>query len=362
MEPEIRHKPVRYYEIDLLRFVAAVSVVLFHFTYRGFHADHLSPVEYPLIGNVFKYGYLGVELFFIISGYVVLMSAKGKTLSQFFTSRVMRLYPAYWVACTFTFLIARLFGPRIHTLGWSPILDAPLRGYFVNMTMLQSFFGIAPIDGVYWTLTIELIFYFLIALLVSLQWFKHLVLILTLWLIYCAVIGPAVNSSPFAFLLFPRFAPFFIAGMVSYLLQTSQADKWKLYSLLVISYLLSLRAVRAGLEETQAIFHQPFSLVIVLVIVTIFFLTFIAIINNRISLGQSKWLAWAGALTYPIYLLHHNIGYIVLQHFGKAFDKYVLLFFMLITVFLLAYLLNRYVERRFSKMLGQKIQQLLARA
>lgn len=362
MEPEVRHKPVRYYEIDLLRFIAAISVALFHLTYRGYHADGLSPVEYPALGIVFKYGYLGVELFFIISGYVVLMSAQSKTLGQFFTSRVMRLYPAYWVACTFTFLIARLFGPHVHAPGWSPILDAPLRGYLVNMTMLQSFFGIAPIDGVYWTLTVELIFYFLVALLISFQWFKHLLSVLAVWLIYCAFVGPTISAGPFSFLLFPRFAPFFISGMVFYLLQTNQAIKWKLYILLLVSYMLSLRAVRAGLEETQGVFHQPFSLIVALIIITLFFMIFIAIIRRWVQLEQSKWVAWAGALTYPIYLLHHNIGYIVMQYFGNRVNKYLLLIGVLSMVLLLAYLLHKFIERRFSKLLGQRLQQLLAKA
>jgi peptidoglycan/LPS O-acetylase OafA/YrhL len=109
MEPEERTQPSRYHEIDLLRFVAAMAVVFYHFAYRGYHADYLSPLDYPALGQVCKYGYLGVELFFLISGYVILHSAQGKTLGQFFVSRVRRLYPAYWVACTLCFVAIRLF-------------------------------------------------------------------------------------------------------------------------------------------------------------------------------------------------------------------------------------------------------------
>ncbi len=70
MEPEPRQPPLRFYEIDLLRFLAALSVVLYHYTYRGYMADHYSPVPFVGIGRFTKYGYLGVELFFLISGYV----------------------------------------------------------------------------------------------------------------------------------------------------------------------------------------------------------------------------------------------------------------------------------------------------
>jgi peptidoglycan/LPS O-acetylase OafA/YrhL len=362
MEPEVRHKPVRYYEIDLLRFIAAISVVLFHFCYRGYHADNLSPVEFPALGEVFKYGYLGVELFFIISGYVVLMSAQGKTLSQFFVSRAMRLYPAFWVACTFTFIVMRLLGPAYHAPGWSPMLDAPLRGYLFNMTMLHEFFGVNDLDGVYWTLTVEIIYYFLIALLISFKWMKHLVSVLTVWLAYCALAGPVTSGSPFAFLLFPFAAPFFIAGMVFYLLQTNQAARWKLYSLLTASYVLALRAARQGLHDTMHTFQQPFSLAIVLLLVTAFFALFLLIIHRRLHVGQAKWLAWAGALTYPVYLLHHNVGYVVLQRLGGQVNKYFLLAGMLGLLLVLATLLHIFVERRYSKLFGQKLNSLLARA
>ena len=362
MEPEIRHKPIRYYEIDLLRFIAAISVVLFHFTYRGYHADHLSPVEYPALGEVFKYGYLGVELFFIISGYVVLMSAQGKTLSQFFTSRVMRLYPAYWVACTLTFVVVRIFGPRVHAPGWSRWLDAPVKGYLVNMTMLQHFFGVADLDGVYWTLSTELIFYFLIALIISFKWFNHLTLLLATWLTYCAVAIPSGSGSPFYFLLFPDFAPFFIAGMLFYMLQTNQAARWKLYIMLAASYLLAMRTIYTGLEGTMKAFQQPFSMSVALGLITLFFVVFFAIVFRWVKLGQAKWLGWAGTLTYPIYLMHHNLGYVVLQRLGGRVNKEVLLIGLLAAVLVLAYLLHVLVERRYANRLGQALRNALSQA
>lgn len=358
MEPEVRHKPVRYYEIDLLRFLAALAVVLFHFAYRGYHANNLSPVEYQGLGEVFKYGYLGVELFFLISGYVVLMSAQGKTLGQFFTSRVMRLYPAFWVACTATFLVVHFIGPTAP----NPLMAASWRDYAYNMTMLHQFFGVPDVDGVYWTLTVEIVYYFLIAILIGFGWMKHLIRVLTAWLAYCALAGPASSGSPFAFLLFPYAAPFFVAGMVFYLMQTNQGARWKLYGLLAASYLLALRGARRGLEDTIHAFQQPFSLVVVLLLVTAFFSVFWLIINRRINVGQAKWLGWAGAMTYPVYLLHHNIGYVVFQRLGGRVDKYLLLGGLLVLLLVSALLLHLFVERRFSKKLGQVVAALLARS
>jgi peptidoglycan/LPS O-acetylase OafA/YrhL len=362
MEPEVRHKPIRYYEIDILRFIAAISVVLFHFTFRGYHSNHLSPVEYRELGLYTRYGYLGVELFFIISGYVVLLSAQGKTLGQFFTSRVMRLYPAYWVACTLCFLVVRLFGPAVHTAGWSPYLDAPVKGYVYNLTMLQNFFGVLNLDGVYWTLGYEISFYFLVALLISFQWFKHLALVLTGWLAYCVLVGPGGRDEALSLLLFPQYAPFFIAGMVFYLLQTKQAAAWKLQVLLGASYLLCLRSARMAMMEKIAFYQQPFSFLVVGTVITLCFIVFLSIIYRKITVGQATWLSWAGALTYPLYLVHHNLGYVVFQRLGLLVNKYVLLGGLLAAVLLLAYLLHVLVERRYSKLLGQQVERLLAKA
>lgn len=360
MEPEVRHKSVRYYEIDLLRFIAALSVVLFHFTFRGYHADHLSPVDYPALGAVFKYGYLGVELFFIISGYVVLLSAQGKTLGQFVISRITRLYPAYWVACTSTFLVQSLGKPAGVGATWPGLLDASFRVYAVNMTMFQNFLRVPDLDGVYWTLKVELVFYLVIALLIICKGFRHLVPVLAGWLAYCLYFGPVASGRPLSFLLFPRFAPFFIAGMLFYLLQTSQAAPWKLYTLLLASYVASLWSTQVVLTETATVYQQPFSLPVAYAAVTVFFGVFLLVIHRRLRVGHAGWLAWAGALTYPIYLLHHNTGYVALQRLGGLVPKYVLLPALLLALFGLAYLLHVYVERRYSKPLAQLLQKWFA--
>jgi len=362
MEPEVRQKPVRYYEIDLLRFLAALVVVLYHFTYRGFHADHLSPVDYPRLGAVFKYGYLGVELFFIISGYVVLLSEQGKTVGQFFISRITRLYPAYWVACTLTFLVAWLVGPPSQAAGWSPILAVSAQAYIPNMLMLNSFMGYKDVDGVYWTLAIELLFYFWIAVAIAFGWLRHLPLVLAIWLGYAAFAGTGYGKGIFMIVLFPRFAPFFIAGMVFYMLQTHQGRRWQLYGLLAGAFALSMRSGKTVALEYATLFQDSFSVPIVCGTIAFFFVLFLLIAHRKLQLPGATWLAWAGALTYPIYLLHHNMGYIALQWLGGSTNKYVLLAGLLFAVVGLAYVLHTCVERRYSKPLGQRLQRLLARA
>ncbi|NML67593.1 acyltransferase [Hymenobacter sp. RP-2-7] len=361
MEPEIRKLPVRFYEIDLLRFLAALSVVFYHYTYRSYHQGNFSPVNYPALGPITKYGFLGVQLFFIISGYVVLMSAQGKTVRQFFISRVTRLYPAFWVACTLTFVVVRIWGPAPGSVGWSSSLDVSVREYALNMTMLHGFVGVEDLDSAYWSLTVEIGFYFLIAVLAGWRLFSYLPWVLAIWLAYCAFNGPAGNvDSPFFQLFFPKYAPYFIAGMVFYLLQTKAFRASVLYALLAGAYLLTLRSVRLDMVQGRTVFQDPdFSVGVGIAAVSGFFMIFWLLIKRYFDLSRYQWLSYCGALTYPLYLVHSSIGYVIYQHLGYSVNRYVLLAGLLTGLLLLAWTIHVAVEKRLAKPLGQRTNQLL---
>jgi peptidoglycan/LPS O-acetylase OafA/YrhL len=363
MEPEVHKTPVRFYEIDLLRFLAAIAVVFNHYTWRLTAGDdQISPVGFPNIAPLTKYGLLGVQLFFIISGYVVLMSAQGKTIKQFFLSRVVRLYPAFWVACTLTFLIERLYGPPATAPSHS-WFNMSGREYLANMTMLHGFAGFRSIDGVYWTLTVEIGFYFLISLLIGYRLLNHLPLICLGWLSYVAVVGPAPGAvTPLFTLFIAEYAPYFIAGMLFYLLQTKNGKPWQICGLLLFSYLLALRQGRAQMTGLSAELHESFTFLAAAAAITVFFTVFALVITRQLNLQKQPWLAKLGALTYPLYLVHAFIGYIIFQHFGAQVNKYVLLIGLIASMIVLAWLIHTYVEKKLSRPLGKKVDYLLTLA
>src|SRR5512140_106891 len=128
-------KSERANEIDLLRFLTAVSVVLFHYAFRGYAADELSIMPYPLAPYA-QYGYFSVYFFFMLSGFVILMTASKGSLKAFFVSRVVRLCPAFWLCCTLTFVAILLIG--------QPKYSATFTDFVLNMTMVSGFFYIPP--------------------------------------------------------------------------------------------------------------------------------------------------------------------------------------------------------------------------
>jgi len=160
------NKKDRYYEIDLFRFLAAMSVVIYHYTFRGYAADDMSPIYYPYLADITKYCFLGLDLFFMISGFVILLTATNRDFKGFFISRIIRLYPAFWIAVTLTAIVILLFGGERYDVG--------LIQYLANMTMLSGYMGIKPIDDVYWTLIVEITFYVMIGVLLLTNQIKNI--------------------------------------------------------------------------------------------------------------------------------------------------------------------------------------------
>ncbi|PKH03413.1 hypothetical protein CXF72_06280 [Psychromonas sp. MB-3u-54] len=90
-------KQKRLYILDFLRFFAALCVVFYHYIYWSVEPELV--IYFSPMSQIFQYGNLGVQLFFMISGFVICWSAVGKTRIEFISSRFARLYPTYWGVC-----------------------------------------------------------------------------------------------------------------------------------------------------------------------------------------------------------------------------------------------------------------------
>lgn len=144
--------------LDYARFFAALSVVLFHYFYSGINNGKVSSIDETWFSDIASYGHFGVQFFFIISGYVIFFSLKNKSAASFMKSRLKRLYPTYWIAIIFTAFFSYLWGQGTD-------MSVTLKQVLINFTMLQQFIGVQNVDGVYWTLFYEIIFYAIVFLI-----------------------------------------------------------------------------------------------------------------------------------------------------------------------------------------------------
>ncbi len=338
MEQNKEKTTTRYYELDLLRFFAAMAVVFFHYLFRGQKGDFM-PISFKPLEGVAQYGFMGINLFFMISGFVILLSARNRDATGFAISRIIRLYPAFWVAVTLTALVIFFFG--------GDLLSVSLPQYLANLTMLGGFVGIPDVDGVYWTLYVELQFYALIFLLLLFNKLDKIETIFCIWLII-QVLALFVKLPWVAeFFLFPDWAPFFISGASYYLLKEKGVSSLRLVNLSV-AIALSLYMGAKGIDELNKVYQADASPLVGVWLIAFFQLFFILMVFGKLSWLRTHWAIKIGALTYPLYLIHQNIGYILFNHLYAYLNKYLLLFLVVILMLFLSWLINKRIEGKFA--------------
>jgi peptidoglycan/LPS O-acetylase OafA/YrhL len=292
----------RFSQLDLLRFFASLSVVIYH--YKTEYIKTL-PSGSSIINPLFfitKFGYLGVDLFFIISGFVIFMSASGRTARQFLISRGTRVYPTLWACATLTALVSIILpGTKGHTI--FPIF---LR-WLASLTLLNEYVHIDYVDGVYWTLLLELQFYFMVFALLRMRVFRYEKTWLTIWLI--STLSFLLFRQPFFMKSFidPQYSPLFIAGVTFYLTRRDGSRPYYI-AILLVSLCLSTHFAYGVVD---AFAHQKVTVhdrCMASLAIIGFYIVFFLISTKRFTLKTTPLLLAIGGMTYPLYLLHLTIG------------------------------------------------------
>lgn len=297
----------RLVEVDALRGLAALAVVLFHYTTR--YTELFSSADAPSIAV--RHGHFGVNLFFIISGFVIFMTlARTRRPMDFVVSRFSRLFPAYWAAIVLTFVVVRVFGLPGFEVGAAQALG--------NSIMVHGLLRIPHVDGVYWTLEVELLFYAGMFTLFARRWLNHvhwalwaLLALRLLW--FVAERGFGIDLSwTLSRLLILKYIPWFALGICIYqsTLGAAHADARQ----------VRLTAV-AALACLAVVDHWALGALALVLALAVW----------AAASGRLRWLrnpvpAFFGTISYPLYLLHENIGWVVqraVQAHGGSFDASV---------------------------------------
>ena len=335
-------KPARLYSLDLLRFMAALSVVIYHFSYRGALGE-FTWFSLPALGDWTKYSFMGVDLFFIISGFVIAWSADKHSFERFVGARFLRLYPAFIIGVTLTFIVTLVLG--------NGVFSTSIVQYLANLTFLPQIFGQEFMDGVYWSIVVELIFYFWVAVLVATGAFRRaLPEILALWLIVAMLNEFYFLSNILRLPLMTPFAGLFVGGIMLYRWKIAGiTDGWdKLLFVVAVVYSMMIEGRRGITWDTgfAADINQPY-----LVAITAgLFVVFALFLNWKLSPRIGKKLAILGALSYPLYLIHQHIGYMIFNQFEGYSEPWILFIGTTGSLLLISAIIAHYIEpagRRF---------------
>ncbi len=332
-------KSKRFHELDALRGIAALMVVFFHFTIGRAEAK---------LG--FKLGTTGVDLFFIISGFVIFMSlSKVKSSLDFVINRVSRLYPTYWVSVTFTFILI-LITSIYNNEG---LFKTNIFNYIGNMTMFQFYLRIPNLDGPYWTMIIEMIFYIGILLLFQFKLLKYLniigitlsllVVILVLFFYNNSIIKNIITIIPLL-----KYIPLFFAGTVFYKIYSSKYKLFENYLMLLLCLVCQILLFNCLGKSHDFINHKEYAIMMIL-----YFGLFTLFVNHKLTFIVSNVSLFLGKISFALYLIHQYISiHIILPYFTKVLlvNFWIAsIFITLPIVIIIAALITYYIEVPFSK-------------
>ncbi len=270
--------------LDFLRGIAALSVVLFHYS-----GSALPTIKPNALTGIFSVGQLGVQVFFVISGFIIpySMYSSGyhlKNAGKFILKRMARIGPPAWIAVLLLFVIyygaLAMNGRPVQGMPWPGIsIESIVANLFFSYTLM----GTGLFNEVYWTLEVEFQYYLFIAFALPL-FLKYAgnKPILSLLLI-------AVSATWFINydrILFFRDNSFFLLGIVLFLYKINRIDRF--YFQFASLALMLICFLQQGL---------PNSIAAVLTFLTIAFVRF----SNPVT-------SFLGTISYSLYITHHFSG------------------------------------------------------
>lgn len=336
----------RFTALDGLRGVAVLAVVIYHFgsPYNTFFPSG-APSPYS-----FSLGELGVQLFFVISGFVILLSAvNGGNAKNFIISRVSRLYPAYWVSVLFSSLLIATIGIETRSITLNQVI--------INLTMLQRFFMVENVDQVYWTLAVEIQFYLLIIFCLVISRGKlradYLLSFGILWSLAgtaLMVMFPGDSSTGLAKLvvwgILAQHAPFFCFGMAMFLYFNTR-------------HYLMYASIFAGLAVVNTyLAHSIQYSVVVLLILSI---VFVVVHRGRFAVLDSGLFQAIGKISYSLYLMHTIAGLMVIHYLTPYMGVWGSRVVAFAVVIFLAVILHHLCENKASAWMKRQLKTIGSR-
>jgi peptidoglycan/LPS O-acetylase OafA/YrhL len=296
---------MRLQGLDSLRGLAALAVVLYHYTfgYTQVVGKHM-----PGLDLIATDGHFGVYLFFIISGFVIFMTLeRSAKAADFSVSRFARLWPPYLVCAGLTSLliVAMDFNPNHLTVG-----DALL-----NVLMMNKLLGNISIDPSYWTLTYEVLFYAGAAMIFFVLKIKRIEWACLAWLglsFAARVSSFDQHHARLGVLLGVGFCHFFVLGMMIYLI-SQRRNSWLTMTTAVLAFAMTLfgPAFNPGSIKLwqYILLNALFALVVWLVA------------ERKIRFLNVAPLLFLGEISYSLYLVHQIAGYWVIRYLeGVGWD------------------------------------------
>jgi peptidoglycan/LPS O-acetylase OafA/YrhL len=301
---------------DVIRLLAAILVMAFHLVLQSWHNPATgtaafvdTPIRYDWATPFVWFGWVGVQIFFVLSGFIIAFSLRG-TATNFARRRFLRLYPGAWICVVISLIL-------VLALTDLPTSDALLRAVRSAALWPKGEW----IVGVYWTLPVELSFYILMGLLLKFRGNITLAMVglttvsAAYWVASFLHVMPALPEWLAHVLLLPYGANFAL-GVLIYTLAQRGPNLTLVLAALGSTVVSAISIIPKALTEA-AEHGQPFIIPVVVWLLAVVGLL-LAIRFNELFTRKigARWTRQAGLMTYPLYLLHIPVGGAAMDVFG----------------------------------------------
>ncbi|MEJ8743489.1 acyltransferase [Mediterraneibacter sp. HCN-7094] len=327
------NKKKRIYGLDYMRGISCILVMLYHYTTRI--VEIFPEINSKWIIKV-PFGYMGVAVFFLLSGFLSLKQYKPEqNILEFVINKIKRLYPCYWLAAIITYFVVDIFLEE---------KAVSLKTLLLNLTMMESFLGAELVDGAYWTLANELIFYTFIAIVFVVLKHKHKFNIYAITWLVCANAILCIDSDNLCFTIFNKlfmaqYVQMFLAGGFIFVL---------FYYEKKVSRIIAVLGWGICLITQMRVFGANY--MIFFLIANILLIIFVLMDKQNINYPMNllklfRPVAFFASISYPLYLIHQNIGYTIiinLYRFGVKNEVVIVIPIIILTG--LAFFMHRFIE------------------
>ena len=375
----IEKKKSRIDILDNYRFIAILSVMLYHYYSRWIPPlNKVSLYPYGSNYNYFPYGYLGVEFFFIISGFVIAFTlTKTDNLVEFWKKRFIRLLPPMFICSLVTLIVCRLidvddFFSSSHSMKNFIFSQSFFSPDVINKLIAPYNFSVSYTNGSYWSLWPEIQFYLVASCIYFLNRknFVRNVAVFTISIclinyFVMRVFSNVLTTNRFSLNIsqssmesykfwtqtvfnYIEFSLYFIIGVLFFQLYSTEK---KVISIFFISLsVFILLFLNGGLNFNQ---FMPVHSIFIMVLLFLGFIYY----SKQLGFILFQPIANIGVASYSLYLIHENIGVLLISKYAFLLGKYDYFFpvFVILLMIFFSLFSFRYIEKPIGAYLKKKM-------
>lgn len=313
--------------------------------------------------SIFNWGPYGVAIFFVISGFVIPFSFLKNSSVGFIANRIIRIFPTYIVGFSIT-LLAIFISSNYFSREWPFSMREVLLHYIPG---IRDLLWSKDIDGIIWTLEIEMKFYILCAIFAT--WFRIRSLNVLLLPVGLFVVTMYVNTYmphwgvtnasayklAFTLIKSSQYIIFMFIGVVFNFMYTKKINQD--FGYLLIASLFCLFCIHWYYGPTSQAFYAAWSYGLAI-------LTFMFAYAFSDLFKANRFFDFFADISYPLYVVHGVAGYVALRILlENGFKAWVSLLIVTSGCILVSWLLHKFIEvpsQKLSKVVGEKISNIFS--